>query len=61
MDHSAANTRLVWVIPVGVLHLVGELRDIVSRSTPWPPGTRFGSIVTNQNIDVDKPFSTGGT
>ncbi|BCS21837.1 putative NRPS-like protein biosynthetic cluster [Aspergillus puulaauensis] len=38
-----------------------ELRDIVSRSTPWPQGTRFGSIVTHQNIDVDKPFSLGGT
>ncbi|KAI9371235.1 hypothetical protein BJX61DRAFT_543884 [Aspergillus egyptiacus] len=38
-----------------------ELRDIVARSTPWPQGTRFGSVVTHQNIDVDKPFSVGGT
>lgn len=38
-----------------------ELRDIVSRSTLWPQGTWFGSIVTHQNIDVGKPFSLGGT
>lgn len=37
-----------------------ELRDIASQSTSWPPGTRFGSIITHQNIDVDKPFSVGG-
>ncbi|KAK3179273.1 NRPS [Lecanicillium sp. MT-2017a] len=37
-----------------------ELRDIVSRSTPWPQSTYFGTIVTHQNIDV-KPFPVGGT
>ncbi|OJJ32580.1 hypothetical protein ASPWEDRAFT_44725 [Aspergillus wentii DTO 134E9] len=37
-----------------------ELRDIVSQSTPWPQGTGFGSVVTHQNINVDKPFSVGG-
>lgn len=38
-----------------------ELRDIVSRSTTWPQGTRFGSIVTYQNTDADKPISVGDT
>lgn len=37
-----------------------ELRDIVSRSTHWPQDTQFGSLVTHQNIDVDKPFSVDG-
>lgn len=38
-----------------------ELGDIVSRSTPWPQDTRFGSIVTHQNIDIEKPPPVGGT
>ncbi|KAF7167699.1 hypothetical protein CNMCM6106_003127 [Aspergillus hiratsukae] len=38
-----------------------ELGDIVSHSTRWSRHARFGSIITHQNIDVDKPLAVGST
>ncbi|GIK06023.1 non-ribosomal peptide synthetase, partial [Aspergillus viridinutans] len=38
-----------------------ELGDIVRHSTRWSWDTRFGSIITHQNIDIDKPLAVGST
>ncbi|KAF7173368.1 hypothetical protein CNMCM5623_005609 [Aspergillus felis] len=38
-----------------------ELGDIVCHSTRWSRDTRFGSIITHQNIDIDKPLAVGST